>query len=237
MVKEHNEDYACSPKHDNEGSDSGSNSASADDWKKVSDNSMEWDAAAIRKQNNEDSCPIFKLSNDELQLIFQYVGEMQYGFVACTSYRFHHVYLDTFENDTSTSYVNAVASVSCAAVCLHSEEPVIHFHGPSLFMTAVIRGKLEILIWGEVSGYKLRTLLDSDTIITIAASNGNLEVVKYLRQLGFPWDAWTCVFAAMNGHLEILKWARDDGCPWNERTCAYAYRSFELGQGKSLSMG
>jgi hypothetical protein len=26
--------------------------------------------------------------------------------------------------------------------------------------------------------------------------------------------------AAKGGHLEMLKWARENGCPWNEETCA-----------------
>ena len=72
-----------------------------------------------RKQENEDSCPIYKLSNDELKHICGYVGEMQYGFVACTSYtRFHQVYLETFGYKTSTTFRNATVSVSCAKLCL-----------------------------------------------------------------------------------------------------------------------
>ena len=38
-------------------------------------------SASIRKEENEDSCLIFKLSNDELKLIFGYAGEKQYGFL------------------------------------------------------------------------------------------------------------------------------------------------------------
>ena len=51
-------------------------------------------SATIRKEKNEDSCPIFKLSNDELKLVFGYAGEKQYGFVGYVSDRFHHIYLD-----------------------------------------------------------------------------------------------------------------------------------------------
>ena len=29
-------------------------------------------------------------------------------------------------------------------------------------------------------------------------------------------------FAAYGGHLEVLKWARENGCPWDEDTCARA---------------
>ena len=32
----------------------------------------------------------------------------------------------------------------------------------------------------------------------------------------FPWDGWTCSKAARGGHLEVLKWARANGCPWDE---------------------
>jgi len=147
-------------------------------------NDNEFSAAAIRKQKNEDSCPIHKLSNDELKLIFGYVGENNYRFVACASYRFHQVYLDKF-GEALTSIEKALVSVSCAAVCLHSEEPGCDSRAESLFKTAAIEGKLEILIWGKDAGYELDTMLKWN-IITKAALNGHLEVVKYLRQLDIP---------------------------------------------------
>ena len=185
-----------------------------------------------RRQLNEDSCKIYKLTNDLLQLIFQYVGGMQYGFVACTSYRFSAQYLDTF-NDTITSYENAVHSVSCAAICLQSDDPHCYSRANILFRTAALEGKLEILIWGEDCGYELKKLLGyrvetvnhalkNQNIIAYAARNGHLNVVQYMRKLGIGWDERTCRFAAMNGHLELLKWCRANQCTWDERTCAYA---------------
>jgi len=188
------------------------------------------------------------ISNDVLQHIFGYVGDKQYIFVAGTSSSFRQVYLDTFRNEMLTSIKCAVASVSCAAVYLHWEEPGCDSRARSLFKTAAIEGKLEILKWGEHSGYKLNTILDCDIMVQ-AALHGHLEVMKYLRQLGIswnertcamaaknghlellkwaranqcPWDAWTCAYAAMNGHLELLKWARANQCPWDEWTCALA---------------
>jgi hypothetical protein len=35
-------------------------------------------------------------------------------------------------------------------------------------------------------------------------------------------------FRGEGGHLEILKWARENGCPWNELTCASAARGGHL---------
>ena len=60
-------------------------------------------SADTRKQENEISCPIYKLSNDEFEHVFGYVGQMQYGFVACTSYRFNQVCLEAFAGETLTS--------------------------------------------------------------------------------------------------------------------------------------
>ena len=51
-----------------------------------------------------------------------------------------------------------------------------------------------------------------------AAKNGHLEVLKWARDNGCPWNKYTCVFAAQNGHLEILRWAHNNGCPWDKYT-------------------
>jgi len=79
-------------------------------------------SVAIRKEKNEDSCVIYKLSNDELVHIVGYVGEKQYGFVVGVSERFHEVYLDTHEGETSTSMECAAESVSHAKLYLCSKE-------------------------------------------------------------------------------------------------------------------
>ena len=31
-----------------------------------------------------------------------------------------------------------------------------------------------------------------------------------------------CEYAAWGGHLEVLKWAREHGCPWDEEECGAA---------------
>ena len=54
------------------------------------------------------------------------------------------------------------------------------------------------------------------------ALNGNLELLKVLRENGCPWDETTCGSAARNGHLESLKYAHENGCPWDETTCSNA---------------
>ena len=60
-----------------------------------------------------------------------------------------------------------------------------------------------------------------------AAYVGDLELLKWLREHGYPWGgdldgSATCYHAAREGHLHVLKWARANGAPWNERTCTGA---------------
>lgn len=52
------------------------------------------------------------------------------------------------------------------------------------------------------------------------ASLGNLDVLKWARANGCPWDERTCSNAASGGHLEVLKYACENGCPHNHnRLC------------------
>jgi hypothetical protein len=50
-----------------------------------------------------------------------------------------------------------------------------------------------------------------------AVESGHLEILKYLRSQGCPWDAWACLIAAEGGHLEILKWIYEQGDPWSRQ--------------------
>ncbi|KAL6059777.1 Ankyrin repeat domain containing protein [Balamuthia mandrillaris] len=55
-----------------------------------------------------------------------------------------------------------------------------------------------------------------------AAETGQLKVLQWARENGAPWDETTCTNAAAGGHLEVLQWARANGCPWDEDTCTLA---------------
>ena len=62
----------------------------------------------------------------------------------------------------------------------------------------------------------------NDKICDLAASEGSLSILKWIRENGFSWDKYTCANAALNGHLDILKWAHNNGCDWDWRTCQNA---------------
>jgi len=54
---------------------------------------------------------------------------------------------------------------------------------------------------------------------TKAAVRGNLAMLKWLRKQRCPWNRWTCDHAASKGHLEVLKWLRENDCPWSSDVC------------------
>ena len=74
----------------------------------------------------------------------------------------------------------------------------------------------------------LRQILDAEDqlkpfrpppdVMWSAAGGGQLEILKWLRSEGCPWDASACAGAAKCGHLEVLKWLRSEGCPWDSST-------------------
>ena len=73
---------------------------------------------------------------------------------------------------------------------------------------------METLQWLKTQkGFYLDASLFAD-----ACEAGHLEMLKWLRSEGCPWNERACSGAAQSGHLEVLKWLRSEGCPWNEDT-------------------
>jgi len=55
-----------------------------------------------------------------------------------------------------------------------------------------------------------------------AAYAGKIETVKWLREIGCPWDTRSCAYAAENGQLDTLKYLHENECPWNYASCENA---------------
>uniref|UniRef100_A0A6C0C8D8 Uncharacterized protein n=1 Tax=viral metagenome TaxID=1070528 RepID=A0A6C0C8D8_9ZZZZ len=55
---------------------------------------------------------------------------------------------------------------------------------------------------------------------TIAAFNGNLEMLKYLHKIGYILND-IMEYAAACGHLHIIIWMREQGYRWNESVCFF----------------
>jgi hypothetical protein len=51
----------------------------------------------------------------------------------------------------------------------------------------------------------------------LAAESNQLDMLKWLRSKGVPWNRFLCDVAAQCGHLELLQWAHQNGaiiCGW-----------------------
>jgi ankyrin repeat protein len=65
--------------------------------------------------------------------------------------------------------------------------------------------------------------------IYMAASQGNLEMLKYCVANKCPINEWACTEAARNGHLEVLKYLREEvKAPWDWRTADEAAQNGHL---------
>ncbi|KAL6056695.1 Ankyrin repeat domain-containing protein [Balamuthia mandrillaris] len=93
-------------------------------------------------------------------------------------------------------------------------------------------------IGGENKAHESACILSrfpvKEDLYVCAAWEGRLEVIKWLRSRGCPWDEYACMAAVEGGHLETLKWLRaeDDEsrrdraagrptrapCPWDSWT-------------------
>lgn len=52
----------------------------------------------------------------------------------------------------------------------------------------------------------------------VAAASGNVDTLRYLHENGCPWDEYTIISAVRRGNFECLKYAHENGCPWSEKT-------------------
>lgn len=55
-----------------------------------------------------------------------------------------------------------------------------------------------------------------------AARGGHLEILKWLRSLGCPWDGFTTRAAALGGHKEVYDWVVEHGCESWSNDAAHA---------------
>jgi len=103
--------------------------------------------------------------------------------------------------------------------------------GRSEVVTAIVAHKLEPLTEGAANtaaelgqlGH-LKLLVQSNCPLAktagaksaaeAAASSGQLECLKYLRELGCEWDKYLLVVAAKGGHVNILQYAHGSGLVW-----------------------
>ena len=85
-------------------------------------------------------------------------------------------------------------------------------NGATMASVAASFGHMELVRWViREQGFAM-----DEKVMRNAARSGDLELVRWLRGEGCPWDWMTCHYAVEQGHVEVLRWARENGCPWDE---------------------
>ena len=87
-------------------------------------------------------------------------------------------------------------------------------------------GHQNILAWTrEIASTKYKMpgeMFWGPVVAAVAAEQGNLPLLKWLKEHKCVWTFEVCDMAASNGYLEILQYARANGCDWGANTCAKA---------------
>ena len=58
-----------------------------------------------------------------------------------------------------------------------------------------------------------RDLREPEHGLLLPAKGGHLEVLRWLREHGCPWDHETRRRAAARGQLEVMRWLDEQGAP------------------------
>ena len=73
----------------------------------------------------------------------------------------------------------------------------------------------------------LHNLCDTNLLCEIAAQCGQFNILKFGYSKGYNLKN-VCTYAVIGGHIDILKWARENGCPWDETTIVSAIKNGHL---------
>ena len=95
----------------------------------------------------------------------------------------------------------------------------------SFCRSAACTNKLELLKWARE---EKKCEWDEETI-NVAVNQRNLEMVKYCVANECPIDGWACKIAASGGQLEMLKYLHEEAkAPWGSWTANWATESGHL---------
>jgi len=63
------------------------------------------------------------------------------------------------------------------------------------------------------------TYLNCPEMLVTAAKFGCIEIIKWLRQKGCPWDEYAFKYAIQNDQLNVVKWLYENKCPRHTWMC------------------
>lgn len=56
-----------------------------------------------------------------------------------------------------------------------------------------------------------------ESLCALVSMHGNIEFLKYLRNLNFKWNEKTTCYASAHGNYDCFVYAIQNGCPWNSQ--------------------
>lgn len=158
-------------------------------------------------------------------LSYTYIEPKMYRFIAGVSRQWKQQHRLTYGPETITSLAAATSSLSTILVYAREvRAPITTYRAALHYKKIGENGDLAMVQWL----YARNILSLSTSLMAGAAYGGHLDLMKWLRANGCPWDFYICACAAQEGHLNVLKWARANGCDWDGTTCSYAAASGHL---------
>lgn len=157
-----------------------------------------------------------------LPLVWDYVGEGRYLQVAvCKSIA--QSYATRFGPFTSRELSVTAAEDGCLGLLMWADS-IGCVSDKYVFLGACKRKRMNIL-----EHFRRGSASDVGTQgFEVAAREGHLEIVRWLREHDFPWNQDVTRAAAASGRLEILQFLFANGCPWHNDLCADACRGGHL---------
>lgn len=83
------------------------------------------------------------------------------------------------------------------------------------YYDAVQGGNIDVFKWL----LEKNVVMGGEYMCCAAARAGHLDMLKWLRAEGYPWDKSVCTSTMIGSHVGVLKWAIENGCPYDFEDC------------------
>jgi hypothetical protein len=94
------------------------------------------------------------------------------------------------------------------------------YHATRILEIFVKNGNIKL--FDKFDNFEPEQIKKSFGFINMAAISSQFDMMKHLKEKGYPFSPITSTFITGTGNLEVLKWATENGCPLSEFACKTA---------------